>query len=73
VRDGKILFQVSHCNSQMVIPLLTCIRHCRTSGKHEGGLWASLGSSERPKDFKDTETIDLSGERYIFFQRHGDL
>jgi hypothetical protein len=29
VRDGKDLFQVSYCNSQMVIMLLTCIRHCR--------------------------------------------
>ena len=29
VRDGKDLFQVSYCNSQMVITLLTCIRHCR--------------------------------------------
>ena len=28
VRDGKNLFQVSYCNSQMVITLLTCIRHC---------------------------------------------
>jgi hypothetical protein len=44
-----------------------------TSGKHEGRLWASLGSLERPKDFKDTETIHLSGEGYIFFQRHGHL
>jgi hypothetical protein len=44
-----------------------------TSGKHEGRLWASLGSLERPKDFKDTETTHLSGDRYIFFQRHGHL
>ena len=29
VRDGIILCQVSYCNSQMVITLLTCIRHCR--------------------------------------------
>jgi len=29
VRDGKDLFQVSYCNSQMVITLLTCIRHHR--------------------------------------------
>ena len=29
VRDGKDAFQVSYCNSQMVITLLTCIRHCR--------------------------------------------
>jgi len=29
LRDGKVLFQVSYCNSQMVITLLTCIRHCR--------------------------------------------
>ena len=43
------------------------------SGKHEGHLWASLGSLERPKDFKDTETTHLSGDRYIFFQRHGHL
>ena len=30
VKDGKILFQVSYCNSQMVITLLTYIRHCRS-------------------------------------------
>jgi len=30
VKDGKILFQVSYCNSQMIITLLTCIRHCRS-------------------------------------------
>jgi len=29
VKDGKHLFQVSCCNSQMVITLLTCIKHCR--------------------------------------------
>ena len=29
VRDGKELFHVSYCNFQMVITLLTCIRHCR--------------------------------------------
>jgi hypothetical protein len=29
VRHGKDLFQVSYCNSQMVITCLTCIRHCR--------------------------------------------
>jgi hypothetical protein len=29
VRDGKNLFQVSCCNSQMVITLLTCPRHHR--------------------------------------------
>jgi len=29
VRDGKDLFQVSYCNSQMVITLVTCLRHCR--------------------------------------------
>ena len=29
VRDGRDLFQVSHCNSQMIITLLSCIRHCR--------------------------------------------
>ena len=29
VRDGKNLFQVSYCNSHMVITLVTCIRHCR--------------------------------------------
>jgi hypothetical protein len=29
VRDGKNLFQVSCCNSQMVITLLTCLRHHR--------------------------------------------
>ena len=29
VRDGKDLFQVSYCNSQMVITLLTYTRHCR--------------------------------------------
>ena len=29
VRDGMDLFQVSYCNSQMVITLLTCIRYCR--------------------------------------------
>jgi hypothetical protein len=29
VRDGKDLFQVSYCNFQMVITLLTCIKHCR--------------------------------------------
>jgi len=29
VRDGKDLFQVSYCNSQMVITLMTCLRHCR--------------------------------------------
>ena len=29
VRDGKDLFQVSYCKSQMVITLLTCIRHHR--------------------------------------------
>ena len=29
VRDGKDLFQVSYCKFQMVITLLTCIRHCR--------------------------------------------
>ena len=29
VRDGKELFQVSYCNFQMVITLLTCIRHGR--------------------------------------------
>jgi len=27
--NGKDLFQVSHCNSQIVIMHLTCIRHCR--------------------------------------------
>jgi len=44
-----------------------------SSGKHEGRLWASLRSLERPKDFKDMETAHLSGDRYIFFQRHGHL
>ena len=29
MRDGKDLFQVSYCNSQMVIALLMYIRHCR--------------------------------------------
>ena len=29
VRDGKNWLQVSYCNSQMVITLLTCIKHCR--------------------------------------------
>ncbi|KIJ92215.1 hypothetical protein K443DRAFT_650319 [Laccaria amethystina LaAM-08-1] len=29
VRDGRDLFQVSYCNYQMVITLITCIRHCR--------------------------------------------
>ena len=29
VKDGKDLFQVSNCNSEMIITLLTCIRHCR--------------------------------------------
>jgi hypothetical protein len=29
VRDGKNLFQVSCCNSQMVMTLLTCLRHHR--------------------------------------------
>jgi len=29
VRDGKDLFQVSYCNSQMIITLMTCLRHCR--------------------------------------------
>ena len=29
MRDEKNLFQVSYCNFQMVITLLTCIRHCR--------------------------------------------
>ena len=29
VRHGKELFQVSYCNFQMVMTLLTCIRHCR--------------------------------------------
>ena len=29
VRDGRDAIQVSYCNSQMVITLLTCIRHCR--------------------------------------------
>jgi isocitrate dehydrogenase kinase/phosphatase len=28
-RCAKDLFQVSHCNSQIVITLLTCVRHCR--------------------------------------------
>ena len=32
VRDGKTFFQVSYCNSQMVITLLTCIRY------HKGQL-----------------------------------
>jgi hypothetical protein len=39
------------------------------SGKHEGCLWVSLGSLERPKDLKDIKTSGLSGDRYIFFQR----
>jgi len=51
--------------------LCTILTH--SSGKHEGRLWASLGSSERPKDLKDMETAHLSGDRYIFFQRHGHL
>ena len=29
VEDGKNLFQVCHCNAQMVVILLTYIRHCR--------------------------------------------
>ena len=29
VWDGIIIYQVSYCNSQMVITLLTCISHCR--------------------------------------------
>ena len=29
VRDGKILFQVSYCNSQIIVKLLTSIRHSR--------------------------------------------
>jgi len=29
VKDGEMLFQVSYCNSQVTITLLTCIRHCR--------------------------------------------
>ena len=29
VKDGQDFFQVSYCNSQMVITLLTCIRHHR--------------------------------------------
>ena len=29
VKDGKHLFQVRYCNFQIVITLLTCIRHCR--------------------------------------------
>ena len=29
LKDGKDLIQVSYCNSQMIITLLTCIRHCR--------------------------------------------
>ena len=29
MRDGKDLFQVSYCNSQVVTTLSTCIRHCR--------------------------------------------
>ena len=29
VRDGISLFKVRYCNSQMVITLLTCVRHCR--------------------------------------------
>ncbi|KAF8238152.1 hypothetical protein L208DRAFT_1388145 [Tricholoma matsutake] len=45
----------------------------RTSGKHEGCLWASLGSLERPKDLKDIKTSHLSGDRYKFFQRPGHL
>ena len=28
VEDEEILFQVSYCNSQMVVTLLTCRRHC---------------------------------------------
>ena len=44
-----------------------------TSGKHEGRLWASLGSLERSKALKDVETTHLLGDRYIFFQRHGHL
>jgi len=39
VRDGKNLFQVSYCNSQMVITLLTCIRHCR--GQSLQKIWSS--------------------------------
>ena len=66
-------------SSQMLLALSQCYpcterrRHTYASGKHEGHLWASLGSLERPKDFKDTETAHLSGDRYIFFQRHGHL
>jgi hypothetical protein len=62
-----LLVLLSH--NQVSEPLSANLR----SGKHEGHLWASLGSLERPKDFKDTETAHLSGDRYIFFQRHGHL
>ena len=39
VRDGKKLFQVSFWISQMVITLLTCIRHCRGQLLHR--IWPS--------------------------------
>ncbi|KAF8803210.1 hypothetical protein BYT27DRAFT_7304839 [Phlegmacium glaucopus] len=36
-------------------------------------VWASLGSSERPKDLKDIKTMRLLRDRYKIFLRPGHL
>jgi hypothetical protein len=64
------LFRRNIGNTRREIPraiYICCYSGEISSGKHEGRLWASLGCLERPKDFKDTETTHLSGDRYIFF------